>query len=243
MNTFLPRHPVDHPEFQYRPSANPYWKRLHELASGVYLDARAETLAGHWRAQFKEGSQRDLIVEIGCNGGHWILERARTHPDQCFIGIDWKFKQIHRAYEKALQRELKNVFFVRGYAQRLGYLFGKEEVSATHLFFPDPWPKKSQQKNRFLTSSWFDLLAQRTQAGGTLELKSDHGEYFDWITQQVQDSESWTLETLTHDLHGNSPLASRLPLGEVTLFEQLFIKKGLPIHHARWKRLTPLLHS
>lgn len=114
------RLPVDHPEFRYPPSKNPYQDKLKALREQGITSAltcdETETLQGKWRHYLGLPEEAELHVEIGCNGGHVILEWAKQQPQKAFVGVDWKFKQIFRAHEKAQKKNLRNITFLRAHA-------------------------------------------------------------------------------------------------------------------------------
>lgn len=230
---FNPNHlPVDHPEYRYPPSPNPYWTKAQALQPHVWVDGAGESNAGRWRAIAGLQSQCLLTVEIGSNYGHVLLEWAAQNPEGLFIGLDWKFKGIHRSGEKARNRNLDNALFIRAHAERMHFLFAPSEIDHLKIFFPDPWPKKSQMKNRFLTAERFAILRKLVKSGGTLEIKTDHVGYFAWIEDAIQNTEPerWKVLERSDDLHAGNPQAPRLTFPEVTLFEKGFIAKGQPIH-------------
>src|SRR5277367_4100006 len=121
----LLRLPIDHPDFRYRASRNPYWAKLREDRLPVYCDGETEAHRGDWRARFamSGGASRPLHVEIGCNAGHVVLEWATRSPRACYIGLDWKFKMIHKGASFAAKRGLSNLLFLRAQADRLKYIF------------------------------------------------------------------------------------------------------------------------
>src|SRR4051812_42016373 len=90
------RFPIDHPNYLYPPSKNPYWSKLQELKGAAFTDLDTETHRGQWRSRLpgSADSHRELHVEIGCNAGHVIVEWAKANPRNAYVGIDWKFKPI-----------------------------------------------------------------------------------------------------------------------------------------------------
>jgi tRNA (guanine-N7-)-methyltransferase len=228
------RLPIGHPEYQYPASRNPYWAKLLELKGSVFSDNETETHSGVWRSQFEDHSNsgdRKLHVEIGCNAGHVIVEWATAQPRDAYIGIDWKFKPIFRGVEKAQKRNLKNLVFFRAHAERLTYMFGPDEIDHLALFFPDPWPRKSQWKNRFITVERLKEISKIVKKTGVFHIKTDHRGYFDWMLEAVEQSkDSWNVLEMSMNLHQAHPAPQSLEIPEVTLFEKLFIRDGLPIH-------------
>ncbi len=218
----------------YRPSTNPYWKKIKSLSGGAYTDEDCEQFKGQWRSRFAPTPHSPIHVEIGCNGGHVLLKWAERSPETLFIGIDWKFKQIYLAHEKAQKRGLKNVIFLRAHAARLPLIFAPGEVSQFFLFFPDPWPKRAHWPNRFVTAERLNMIHSLTEAGGEFQIKTDHDGYFEWMEREVPKATSeWKIKEKSSDLHMNHPDPQSLEIPEVTLFERIFIREGIKI-----KRLT-----
>lgn len=242
----LSRLPIDHPDYQYPPSRNPYWKKLLEFQGRVFSDNETESSSGNWRTKYVDQAphSRKLHVEIGCNAGHVVLEWAAQNPNIAYIGMDWKFKPIFRAMEKAIKRNLQNILFFRAHAERLRYMFGPGEIDQLCLFFPDPWPRKSQWKNRFLNAERLKDAAYVVRSGGIFHIKTDHRGYFDWMEEALKTLQEdpntaglWEIVERTTDLHAGHPDPRKLQIPEVTLFERLFIKDGIPINCLILRRL------
>ncbi|HUP57918.1 MAG TPA: hypothetical protein VM598_10730, partial [Bdellovibrionota bacterium] len=120
----MDRLPLEHPDYRYTESRNPYWLKLRQESRQVFPDNASELHRGQWREQFPHGRKSSpLHVEIGCNAGHVVLEWAARDPKGCYIGVDWKFKMIHKAADKAGKRKIDNLLFLRAHADRLKYMF------------------------------------------------------------------------------------------------------------------------
>ena len=244
------RLPIDHPDYRYPESKNPYWTKIKEHAQRIYSDQATEAHRGHWRNQMPDASQaklaasdpqkrRPLHVEIGCNAGHVSLEWAKQNPQTSFVGIDWKFKPIFRAAEKASKREIENLLFFRAHAERLPFMFAPGEIDFLALYFPDPWPKKAHWKNRFFTAQRLRAIRPLIADNGTFHIKTDHPGYFEWMEEAVsQCLDLWTIAERSTDLHRNHPNPLALEIPAVTLFEKLFIRDGIKIQSLT---LTPRL--
>lgn len=188
-----------------------------------------EVWSGRWRERLGVPSTTPLHVELGCNAGHVIREWARARPDEAFIGVDWKYKQVFRGFEKSTGAGLSNVMFLRAKAERFPLMFGAGEITSLSVFFPDPWPKKRHHKHRYLTAEWLTAARGRIAHDGFLHIKTDHGPYFEEILSAVA-STPWHIAACTRDLHAGHPNPQAMVIPEVTLFERLFIAKGLPIY-------------
>lgn len=239
----LPKHlnekyrlPIEHPDYQYPPSKNPYWAKLNDQRQLVYSDQQTEAHRNQWKGTYQPpfDPSAELHVELGCNAGHVILEWASLHPKKAYIGIDWKFKSIHRAAEKAGKRSLKNVFFFRAHTERLQYMFAPGEIDFLYLFFPDPWPKKSHWKNRIIQPERLREFAKLMKPGGVFHIKTDHPGYFEWMLEAIEKcSDVWSTVEMSRDLHKGHPAPHRLDFPDVTLFEKLFIRDQIPIQSVK----------
>ena len=237
---------VSDPNFTYTPSKNIYWDKLMQLPKEMeglaFTDQQTETHRGHWRENFLATKDKEtnttiaLHVEIGCNAGHVCLEWAKQNPQSLYIGIDWKFKQIYRVAEKSAKNKVKNLLAFRANAERLPFMFAPGEIDFLHMFFPDPWSKKAQMKNRTADEPWLRAIAPLLSPTGIFHLKTDHAAYFEFILENVEKlSDVYQVIEMTKDLHAGNPKAHLLQIPDVTLFERLFIKDGLPIHSIKLK--------
>jgi tRNA (guanine-N7-)-methyltransferase len=211
----------------YAPSRNPYVDRLKRAE--VLANEETESWTGRWRERLNLSLDAELHAELGCNAGHVIRAWAAQAPEKGFIGIDWKYKQIFRGHDKGQKAALQNITFIRAKAQRLEYIFAPGELTSLSVFFPDPWPKKRHHKHRYLRRDWLSAMHPRIASNGWLHIKTDHRGYFDEIVHAVEDT-PWRIQELNYDLHAGNPDAKSLVIPQVTLFERLFIAKGLPIH-------------
>jgi tRNA (guanine-N7-)-methyltransferase len=117
-------------------------------------------------------------------------------------------------------------------------MFGPGEVDALYLYFPDPWPKKAQKKNRFLNERRLRDIHGILKPGGVFHIKTDHPGYFEAMEEAIAATrELWDIRERTADLHAGNPEASELKIPDVTLFERLFIADGLPIHSVKLVRV------
>jgi tRNA (guanine-N7-)-methyltransferase len=233
--------PIFHPDYRYPQAKNPYSEKLKIFQGKVLSDQDTETHRGQWKSFFQKthvdstvSSDGLLHVELGCNAGHVIVEWAKQNPNHLYVGVDWKFKAIFKAAEKAEKRKLANLMFFRAHSERLQYMFAPQEIDRLYLFFPDPWPKKGHWKHRFITEDRLKELKQLMKPGGVFHIKTDHRGYFDWMMEAIEKSTNeWEIIEHSMDLHKDHPYPESLNFPEVTLFEKIFIREKLPIHSVK----------
>ncbi|HPT31525.1 MAG TPA: tRNA (guanosine(46)-N7)-methyltransferase TrmB, partial [Prolixibacteraceae bacterium] len=109
------------------------------------------SLKNRWAADYFR-NQAPVTLELGCGKGEYTVGLAELYPDRNFIGIDIKGARIYTGARDALQKNLKNVAFVRTKIENAELHFGPGEIAEIWLTFPDPQMKKERKR---LTSSWF----------------------------------------------------------------------------------------
>lgn len=231
-------YPKQDPRFLYPRSRNPYARLLEALLQQdperLGLDAGPEQEKGRWQ---ERAQRKPICLEIGCNAGHVLLGRAAQFPERYYLGIDWKHKAVYRAVVKAQQRGLVNVCCLRVDAERLPFLFGEGELDEILIYFPDPWPKRAQASHRFFRPERWKSFHFFLKPGGLLDFKTDQESYFDWVLAGFEAvRRDWEVLDCQRHLHASQPHPELLRVPEVTVFEQLFIRKKLPIFRLQVRR-------
>ena len=120
-----------------------------------------------------------FVLEIGCGHGHFLTAYAQAHPDELCVGIDIELERIERALRKQRRAGFSNLHFLRAEAGLfLEALPGPARASAIYVLFPDPWPKRRHHKNRLLSPSFLERLADRACPGARLYFRTDYASYF-----------------------------------------------------------------
>ena len=101
------------------------------------------------------GNAHPVEIVIGIGKGRFLIEAAQNHLQVNYIGIERAAKYLRLAQARSLRRDLKNIRLVRADAQDfIEFFVPVESVSAIHLYFPDPWPKKRHHKRRLFNKSF-----------------------------------------------------------------------------------------
>ena len=131
-----------------------------------------------FRDLFGNGNQ--VIVEIGSGKGRFLIASAQEQPDRNFIGIE-KSLHYHRLIrERVAGRSLRNVRLINHDAFLvLQKMFADASVSELHIYFPDPWPRKREQKRRIIRPEVLAEMRRVLVDGGSGVYVTDHREYFE----------------------------------------------------------------
>lgn len=167
--------------------------------------------------------QKGLIVEIGAGTALFLVELASRHPDKTFIAIDVKADRLQKGAREALDRGLKNIYFVRARADQLAEVVKSGSVGHIWLTFSDPFPKKRDAKRRLTAPSFLKIYRRALGKQGRLYQKTDNHSLFDWSLEQLV-ANGWTIVELSYDLH-DSDFPSDYKI--TTSYEDRFRAEGL----------------
>ena len=132
------------------------------------------------------GNSNPLIIEIGFGMGAATVILAEQNPGINYLGIEVHRPGIGRLLWEIDKRRLSNIRIIEGDAvEILEQKIPDSSVSAFHIFFPDPWPKKRHHKRRLVTRPFTDLLAAKLLPGGYIYMVSDWEDYGDWALREL----------------------------------------------------------
>jgi tRNA (guanine-N7-)-methyltransferase len=219
---------VDHSfkeDFKYKHD-NPYHDRLGEFSDFVLRDHEAESFKSNWnRDVFKRDGK--LFLEIGTGAGHFMIDYCTDHPEDHFVGLDYRFKRSFYLAKKLSQLEFKNFRYLRAKGERIEFLFEENELDGIFYFFPDPWPKTRHHKKRLLQVPFLASAYKVLRPGGIFYIKTDHDDYAEWMEREIKASGLFEVILQSKDMRTEFPehFLSHYKTG----FEKIFIEQGIKI--------------
>lgn len=124
-------------------------------------------------------SAQPLEVELGSGDGSFLVDYAQRHPERNFIGVERLLGRIRKLARKAWRTRLTNLRGVRIESSYfLQHLLPPHSVTALHLYFPDPWPKRRHQRHRLVNDDFPKLAHSALVAEGSVFLRTDNEPYF-----------------------------------------------------------------
>ena len=135
--------------------------------------------------QIFEDSKLPLHLDIGCASGGLLLDLALANTNWNYLGIEIRERLVKKAKSKVRDREIKNLYFVFGNANKIlndfqnKFLF--KNVKSISFNFPDPWFKKRHYKRRVIQPEFVDILSNLIQNGCFIFIKTDVKDLFDYM--------------------------------------------------------------
>jgi tRNA (guanine-N7-)-methyltransferase len=169
------------------------------------------------------GDARPKILEIGCGMGETTAAIAAAHPANDYLGIEVHTPGVGSLLKEIVTRELTNLRVIQHDAvEVVRDMIPPQSLFGCHIFFPDPWPKKRQQKRRLIQPPFVRLLAGRLVPGGYIHCATDWQDYAEQILAVLSAEPS-----LENTVAGFAPRPGYRP-------QTKFETRGLRLGHGVW---------
>ena len=206
-----------------------------ELTNGEGA-ADCEIKLSQWEGRFDWGTvfgnQNPREIEIGCGRGMFIIKSARENPGMNYLGIELSARFFHMLKERVQKSAAANIRIIKGEA---GFILKKfvpdNSVSAVHIYFPDPWPKKRHRKRRLINSGFVENIRSALVTGGQLCLATDFQDYFEEMVQAAAACSG--LEQVS--LQECAPHEAE-PAKAATAYERKYLIQGRVIYRATYRK-------
>ncbi|HVF70695.1 MAG TPA: tRNA (guanosine(46)-N7)-methyltransferase TrmB [Chthoniobacterales bacterium] len=167
-------------------------------------------------------------VDLGCAEGSFLASLAAANPERNFLGIEKQKARIRSACRKIEQRGLTNAKVLRfEISLALSELLAGDSVTAFHLMFPDPWPKRRHSSRRLVTAKFLSQLNRALVDGGLLHVATDDPAYFSQIRGYAAAAPNFV----------EVPWASSPAMSK---FEKMFTSRGIAIHRLSLRKISPV---
>lgn len=187
------------------------------------------SMKGKWKSDFFR-NDNPIVLELGCGRGEYTVGLAEKFPDKNFIGVDIKGARMWSGATEALQKEMKNVAFLRTNIEIIDRFFDTNEIDEIWLTFSDPQMKKATKR---LTSTYFMERYRRFLVpDGLIHVKTDSPFMFTYTHYMIAEN-AFPVELETEDLY-QSGLANDI-LSIRTYYEQQWIDRGLSIKYIKFR--------
>ena len=217
---------------------NPYIARVYDYPELLLPHPTTENFHDLWARKIKDNLKdpfpSKVHIEIGCGSCRYLIEWALENSQDFFIGFELRYKRLVLAAKKIQKQNIQNILLLRERGEFLVEYLTHKSIGCLHINFPDPWSKKSKRKHRILGTEFLTKMHPYFCSGGELRFKTDHLEYFNTVTEILEQLEFYEIDQHTKDLHQSKYNTQNI----LTEFELLFKSKGNPpIGYLRAKAL------
>lgn len=169
------------------------------------------------------GRTAPTIFEIGFGMGETTATIAKNHPENNYIALEVHTPGVGSLLKDIAEQGIQNIRIIQHDAvEVLRDMIPPNSLDGVHVFFPDPWPKKKQQKRRLLQGPMVKAIAEHLKPGGYLHSATDWEEYAQQMLE-VYSAEPLLENTAT----GFAPKPAYRP-------QTKFETRGLRLGHGVW---------
>ena len=152
-------------------------------------------LSGRWCIPFSNnlvnytevfGNTNPVTIEIGFGMGKATAIIAENNPNQNYLGLEVHRPGVGKLLGEIRRKNLENLFIIEYDAlEVLDKMIPDNSVSAFHVFFPDPWPKKKHHKRRLMQQPNTDLLTRKLLKNGYIYMATNWEPYAEFALEQL----------------------------------------------------------
>jgi tRNA (guanine-N7-)-methyltransferase len=123
-------------------------------------------------------------LEIGFGGGEHLLAQAKARRGVGFIGCEPFINGVAKALAGIEEQRLDNIRLRAGDAGELIAALPDAALSRIFILYPDPWPKRRQNKRRLISERMLAELARVARIGAELRFATDIDDYAGWTLRR-----------------------------------------------------------
>ncbi len=192
-----------------------------------------ENMKGEWHQHF--GNNNPIVLELACGRGEYTVGMAQANADINYIGIDRKGNRMFSGAKKCLELGITNAAFLRISIEQITDYFAPNEVSNIWIIFPDPFLRDGKAKNRLTHYKFLNAYQQLLQSNGSINLKTDSPQLFDFTKEVVADIPCQVLQCVDNIYaNGEAPF----PLSIKTYYEGLHLEDKRIIKYIQFQLPT-----
>ena len=186
-------------------------------------------LKGKWASDFFKNNN-PIILELGCGKGEYTVELAAKNPQVNYVGVDIKGARLWKGAKLALERNLKNVAFLRTNIEITPQFFAKNEVEEIWLTFPDPQMKRTRK--RLTSTTFMSRYSTFLKPEGIIHLKTDSNFQYRYTRAMVM-LNAFEVFADTDNVYAWENLNDTLRIR--TFYEKQWLDRGISIKYLAFK--------
>jgi len=163
-------------------------------------------------------TDKEIYIEVGFGSGTHLIHQAKTNPDKIIIGLEIHYSSIEQVLKQVKLQNIENILVIN-YDARLFLEFLKSNsVGKIFVHFPVPWDKKPHR--RVMSVAFIEECMRVLRVEGTLELRTDSSNYFEYSSSLLDHFKEYKSEILTNqDLDVTSKYEARWKKQEKTIWD------------------------
>ena len=160
----------------------------------------------YFAKEFK--TDKEIWVEVGFGSGVHLLHQALKNPDKLIIGLEIHYPSLEQVLKQFKIQNITNVLILNYDARLFLEFLNSNSVGRVFVHFPIPWDKKPHR--RVMSAIFIDECMRILKVRGTLELRTDSLNYFEYSSVLLENFTQYPSEILKNkDLDVTSKYEAR----------------------------------
>lgn len=231
MNTQILQVPKEIPQAGWLAQNLPFFFRPRMKPScenAASLDRDCEQL----KEKFPWKAHSSLVLEYCSGNGHWIVDRAKKHPEFYWIALEKRLDRAKKILSKMQFEKVENLAIACTEAKWFSHhLLDSESLDGVYINFPDPWPKDKHARHRLFESEFINDVVRALKPGACLQLVTDDYRYLTCAIEVMNRHAS--LEAMLEDVLKEVDIQTH----GYSYFADLWRSKGLKLYCTQYRRL------
>ena len=173
---------------------------------------------------------RDVWLEVGFGGGEHVIHQAAENSDVGIIGCEPYINGVAMLLGKMRKANVDNLRIYPEDVRDMFDVLPDQSISKAFLLYPDPWPKSSHHRRRFVTPEHLEPLAKALKPGAEFRVATDIPDY---VRQTLEEVPKAGFEWLAE-----GPEDWRKPWSDwiSTRYEQKALREGRTPHYLTFRK-------
>lgn len=151
-----------------------------------------------YEVNFKSINKNNINhLEIGFGYGESLLDRAKNNKNIIYIGCETYTNGVLNLIKLIKLNLIENIKIFNGDARILLENIPNESLDKIFLLYPDPWPKKKQNKRRIINNDFLNIVRNKLKINGTLFFASDIIDYVNWTIEKFDKNNNFIANSLS----------------------------------------------
>jgi tRNA (guanine-N7-)-methyltransferase len=169
-------------------------------------------------------------LEIGFGMGDALLEMARAHPENDYLGCEVHLPGVGQLLLRLREMEITNVRIDRRDAIEVLDCLPARSLARVYLFFPDPWLKTRHRKRRLVQAAFVEKVQRVLRPGGLFHMATDWDDYALHMMSVMEKADDFSNRAGSGNFH---PRPEDRPL---TRFERRGLQQGHEVRDLLYDR-------
>ncbi len=136
-------------------------------------------------------------LEIGFGYGESLAHKAQFYKNKNFVGCEVYTNGVSNLASLLEENNIENAKIFNGDSRIFLENLLDNSLETIYILFPDPWPKKKQNKRRLINEEFIELMYKKLIDNGKVIFVSDIEDYIEWTKEKFNNVNKFIEKEIT----------------------------------------------